>query len=428
MQPRETSAAFVAFIVSVAYNSFVPDYQKYLKPSAIILASVLIVAASFGGGMYVGYANRPAIEKVKSVLGQETAKPREVDFSQFWDIWARVEAEYVDRSTIDRQKLVYGAISGMVKAIGDPYTVFFPPQQSKLFSEDVHGSFGGIGAEIGMRKDILTIIAPLKGSPAERAGLKAGDKIFKINATTTADLTVEEAVSFIRGEIGTPVTLTINREGADGLKEIKITRETIVVPILDTAEKGNGIFSIHLLNFNEKSAWEFRGAVRKFASSGDTKLILDLRQNPGGFLDAAVDIASWFLPAGEIVARERLADGNENLYRSSGYGLLQSVPVVVITDQGSASAAEILAGALRDIRAAKLVGDKTFGKGSVQQVDTLNGGASLKITIAKWLTPKGISINEKGLEPDIKVEVKKEDAETGKDPVLEKGIEILKGL
>lgn len=410
----------------MAYNPFMPAFQRYAKPAAIVGISILIIAASFGGGVYVGYERRPAIEKVKGVLGQETGKPQEVDFSQFWDVWSRLESQYVDRSSIDRKKLVEGATAGLVHALGDPYTVFLPPQEAKQFSEDVHGSFGGIGAEIGIRKDILTVISPLKGSPAERAGLKSGDKILKINATSTADLRLDQAIGFIRGPIGTEVTLTISRD--DEIKEIKIIREIIVIPILDAADKGNGIFYIHLLNFNENSPVEFRKAVNKFIGSGNKKLILDLRGNPGGFLDAAVDIASWFIPIGDVVAREKFGDGSEDLYRSSGHRLLESTPVVALIDQGSASASEILAGALRDNRGIKLVGDKTFGKGSVQAVDNLSGGASLKITIAKWFTPNGASINEKGLEPDIKAEIKKEDADAGKDPQIEKAIEILKGL
>lgn len=404
-----------------------PDYRRYLKPSAIVLASVLTIAASFGGGMYVGYERRPSIEKVKGVLGQEAAKPQEVDFSQFWEVWSRLEEKYVDREKIERPKLVLGSIAGLVRALGDPYTVFLPPQQSKLFREDVRGSFGGIGAEIGIRRDVLTVITPLKGSPAERAGLKAGDKILKINATSTDGLNLEEAVSFIRGPIGTSVTLAITRDSLEQVKEFTIVRETIVIPTIETAEKGEGISYIHLLNFNEKAVLEFRRAALQSWASGSRKILLDLRSNPGGFLEAAVDIASWFVPPGEVVARERFADGREIVYRSSGHRLLERTPVVVIIDQSSASASEILAGALRDIRGAKLVGDRTFGKGSVQEVENLRGGASLKITIAKWLTPNGTSISEKGLEPDIKVEAE-EDAGEGKDPALEKAMEVLKQL
>lgn len=404
-----------------------PEPRRRLKATLIILASVLIIAASFGGGVYVGYERRPAIEKVKGVFGQETQKPQEVDFSQFWEVWSRIEQKFVDRDTIDREKLIAGSIAGLVRSLGDPYTVFLPPQQSKLFQEDVRGSFGGIGAEIGIRKEILTIITPLKGSPAERTGLEAGDKILKINATSTEGMSLEEAVSYIRGEIGTEVALTIVRN-SDEIKEVKVKRDTIVIPILETERKGDGIFVIRLMNFNEKSPSEFRRAVQEFLSSGDRKIVLDLRQNPGGFLDAAVTIASWFIPAGEAVARERFADGSETVYRSSGHRLLESTPIVVLVNQGSASAAEILAGALRDIRGIKLVGERTFGKGSVQEVDQLRGGASLKITIAKWLTPNGTSINDKGLEPDIKVEFSNEDREAGRDPQLEKAMEILKAL
>lgn len=404
-----------------------PNFRNFLKPGLIVLASILIIAASFGGGVYVGYERRPAIERVKAVLGQETAKPQEIDFSQFWEVWAKLEEKYVDRDKIERQKLVWGSISGLVRALGDPHTVFLPPQQSKLFQDDVRGSFGGIGAEIGIRKDILTVITPLKGSPAERAGLKTGDKILKINATSTDGLTLEEAVSYIRGEIGTSVTLLVARNDED-VREISVVRDKIVIPILETERKEGGIFVIRLFSFNDTARVEFRKAVREFLAAGDAKLVLDLRGNPGGLLDAAVDIASWFIPAGEVVARERFADRSEVIYRSSGYRLLEETPVVVLANQGTASAAEILAGALRDIRGAKLVGEKTFGKGSVQQVDELRGGASLKITIAKWLTPSSTDINDKGLEPDIKVEITDDDREAGRDPQLERAVEVLKGL
>jgi carboxyl-terminal processing protease len=404
----------------------VPEEKSSVKSIGVVLAAVLIIAASFGGGVYIGYERRPAIEKVRGVLGQESPAQKEVDFSQFWDVWSRIEDKYVDRSNIDRQKLVYSAIAGLVKGVGDPYTVFFPPQQSKQFKEDVKGSFGGIGAEIGIRKDVLTIITPLKGSPAESAGLKASDKILKINATSSAELLLEEAISYIRGEIGTTVTLTIARN--DEIKEVKIIRGQIVVPIVNTQKKENGIFYIHLMNFDERSPQEFRRAVSEYLNSDSNKLVLDLRGNPGGYLDASVDIGSWFIPAGEIVAREQFADGSETLYRSSGYRQLESTPMVVLADQGSASAAEILAGALRDKRGIKIVGAKTFGKGSVQQVDDLPGGASLKITVAKWLTPNGTSINEKGLDPDIAVEFTAKDVENDRDPQLAKALEILAGM
>lgn len=406
-------------------------WRRYIKIFMVALA-VLLLGASFLGGAYYGYENRPAVERVLNVLGQEPPPQyKDVDFNLFWDVWRRVEEKYVDRDKIDRKNLVLGAISGLVKSLKDPYTEFLPPPETKQFQEDIKGSFGGIGAEIGIRKGTLTIIAPLKDSPAERAGLRAGDKVLKVDDTITADLTLDEAVRLIRGEKGTEVRLTVVRESFDKTKEYKIVRDVIRVPILTTEKRDGGIFVIKLHHFTENASFEFRKAVKEFFESGSQKLILDLRNNPGGFLLISVDIASWFLPAGEVVAKERFADGSEEIYRSSGYRLLQDTPMVVLINEGSASASEIVAGALRDARGAKLIGTKTFGKGSVQEIQNLTGGSSVKITIAKWLTPKGEEINGKGLEPDIKVELPKEEPKEEEkeiDVIMEKGIEVLKTL
>ncbi|MBI4134594.1 MAG: S41 family peptidase [Candidatus Sungbacteria bacterium] len=388
----------------------------------VIGAALLVVAASFFLGMGVGYANRPAIEKVANVLNQETGKPESVDFGLFWEVWSRLETKHVRKDEIDREKLVEGAIAGMVSALADPYTVFLPPVESKQFQDDIKGSFEGIGAEIGIRKGILTVIAPLRDSPAERAGLRAGDRILRIDDTLTADLTVEAAVRLIRGPKGTPVKLTIVREGSDQPKEISVTRDTIVIPNIKTEIK-EGVFIIQLTHFSETSPSDFRKAVNEFQRSGAGKLILDLRNNPGGYLTAAVDVASWFIPAGDVVVSERWSGGDEEVYRSRGYRALESTPMVVLVNQGSASASEILAGALRDQRDVKLVGEKTFGKGSVQELEDLPGGASLKITIAEWLTPSGTSINENGLEPDT---VATSTPESTEDIPMKRAIELLK--
>ena len=394
--------------------------KKYLS----VAVALLVVSASFFLGIGVGYINRPAIERVVNVLNKETTKPAEVDFSLFWDVWDRLETRYIDKSKIDRQKLVEGAISGMVQAVGDPYTIFFPPQEAKDFQADIKGKFEGIGAEIGIRKGILTVIAPLRDSPAERAGIKAGDKILKIDETITADLSVEEAVRKIRGEKGTRIKLTILRDTENDTREITVIRDTIVVPNIRTDSKSGGIFVLQLAHFSESSPEDFRKAVGEFIKSGDKKLVLDLRNDPGGYLNAAVDIVSWFIPAGEAVVSERHADGSEKIYRSNGYRLLEKTPTVVLVNQGSASASEILAGALRDQRGIKLVGEKTFGKGSVQELQELSKGASLKITIAKWFTPSGKSINENGLDPDVIV--KAATSTETVDPVLEKALELLR--
>ena len=405
------------------------DWKKYIK-IYLIAAALLIVGASFFAGIWYGFYNRPAVEKVLNVVGQKPPPQLgEVDFNIFWDVWSQLEDKYVDKAKLDRKVLVYGASSGLVRALKDPYSEFLPPQENKQFQEDIKGSFEGIGAEIGIRKGVLTVISPLKDSPAEKAGIKGGDKILKVNDTLTGDLALDEAVRLIRGPKGTEVTLTVLRDSFDKTKEFKIVRDTIRITILSTEKKKDGIFVIKLNHFSQNAAWEFRRAVQEFYQSGSKKLILDVRNNPGGFLTVAVDIASWFLPAGEVVTKERVAEGEREIYRSAGYKLLEKTPMVVLINEGSASASEIVAGALRDVRGVKLVGIKTFGKGSVQEVVPLSGGSSLKITVAKWLTPKGEEINGKGLEPDVKVELPKDEKEEEKkDWIMEKGIEVLGGL
>lgn len=406
------------------------DSATKLQKISTAFVAFFILGAAFGAGAWFGYAKRPSAEKVLNIQNQASQDFKEVDFGLFWEAWSKLEEKYVDRAKIDRQKMVYGAIEGLTRSLKDPYTQFFPPAESKQFQEDVKGSFGGIGAEIGMRKDILTVIAPLKGNPAEKAGLKAGDKILKIDDTLTGDLGLNEAVRLIRGEVGTSVRLSIVRDGLAQAKEYVIVRDVIKVMILTTDSRPDGIFVIKLNQFTENSGSEFRRAVQEFSRSGKEKLILDLRNNPGGYLTMAVDIASWFAPGGEVIARERYADGKEDVYRSHGYRALADVPTVILVNEGSASASEIVAGALRDLKGIKLVGAKTFGKGSVQEVVDLPKDSSLKITIAKWLTPKGTEIDGKGLEPDVKVELPKEPTEEdlSKDFILEKGVEVLKGL
>lgn len=408
---------------------FIFDWKKNQKV-LIIFGALVIIGISFLGGVFYGYENRPGVEKVLNVAGKENPPQlADVDFNLFWDVWSKLEDKYVDKDKIDRKNLVLGAVKGLVGATGDPYTEFLPPAENKQFQEDIKGSFGGIGAEIGIRKGTLTIIAPLEDSPADKAGLAAGDKILQVDDKPTADLALDAAVRLIRGTPGTEVKLLVLRDSFDRPKDFKIVRDIIKVKIVTTEKLADGIFVIKLHHFTENAASEFRKAVQEFADSGSKKLVFDLRNNPGGFLTVAVDITSWFLPAGEVVARERFADGSEDLYRSSGYRYLEDVPIVVLTNEGSASASEIVAGALRDVRGIKLVGAKTFGKGSVQEVMPLQGGSSLKVTIAKWLTPKGVEINGIGLEPDVKVTLPPvEEQDPKKDMILEKGIEVLKGL
>ncbi len=402
------------------------ERKKYIYFAVV----VVVVTAAFSAGFIYG-----AIEKlphpVQGIINQKFGQPKEFDFSLFWDTWDELHNKFVDQSNLKEDKLLYGAISGMVKGAGDPYTVFFPPVESKSFKQDVGGSFGGIGAEIGKRNGFLVIVAPLEDTPAQKAGLIAGDKILKINGEPTDDITVETAVTKIRGEVGTKVVLSILR-GNDGTKakDITIERAVIKIPITKLeALKDNQIAHLSFYSFASTAPFEFQQAATKIlATTGYKGIILDLRNNPGGFLEVSVDIAGWFLNSGDLVAIEQfgqMENNNKTEFRTSGLGALKNYPIVVLVNQGTASAAEILAGALRDNRGVKLVGEKTFGKGSVQELINLKDGSSLKVTVAKWLTPKGVSISEHGLEPDYKVAIAEDDAGKNKDPQLDKAVEVL---
>lgn len=390
-----------------------------------VFITVLAAAGIFYGGFFFGQKQKPPNAKKFSVINQEAGQQSNIDFAPFWTTWNTVLAKYVSAQDLDGQKMVWGAVEGMVKSLGDPYSVFFPPQENKEFKEVIRGDFGGVGMEIGVKGGTITVISPLKGTPAERAGIKSGDKIFKIGEKTTLDMTAEEAARLIRGEKGTAVKLVILPKGEETTKEITLTRDTIIVPILETEEKPGGIFLIKLYSFSGNATNEFRNALRKFVYSGKGKMIIDLRGNPGGYLESAVDASSWFLPIGKTVVREKFASGEENLFKSKGYNIFDNLPLAILVNEGSASASEIMAGALREHGIAKLIGTKTFGKGSVQELVEITPQTSLKITIAKWLTPNGVSISDQGLEPDFKVEITKKDLELENDPQMEKAVEIV---
>ncbi len=300
----------------------------------------------------------------------------------------------------------YGIIKGYVDSFKDPYTVFFPPKEAKSFAENVKGSFGGVGMNVGMKEGNIVVIAPLKDSPAMKAGIKAGDIITAVDGKNMLGMSSEEAVTYIRGELDTPVTITVLHQDAKETSDIKIIRKEIKIPTLDT-EKQNGVFVIKLYNFSSESPALFLNALNEFMKTGGSRVVIDLRGNPGGYLEAAVNMASYFLQEGQVVVSERKGKDEAVVnHRSTGIkGLPGNVKVVVIVDGGSASASEILAGALRDHGVAKVVGTKSFGKGSVQELINLDDGASLKVTIAKWFTPNGINISEHGIKPDIEVQV-----------------------
>lgn len=389
--------------------------------------TVILVVLFFGLGVYIGFRQRPDIDKVTNVLNKNTAVSTEADFSPFWKTWNSINEKYPNAVKISDQDKIYGAISGLVNSLKDPYSVFFNPDDAKMFEDDIEGNFSGVGMEIGMKDKILTVIAPLKDTPAYKAGIKSGDKILKIDNKSTADMSIDKAIKLIRGEAGTAVVLSLFRDGYKEPKDIKVVREVINMPVLDTESRADGIFVIRLYSFTANSAELFRDALKKFADSKKDKLVLDLRGNPGGYLDAAVSMASWFLEGGKTVVTEDYGNNEKpKVYRSEGYNVFNNnLKFVVLIDGGSASASEIFAGAMQDYKKAILVGEKSFGKGSVQEVVKITPDTLLKITVARWLTPNGTSISEKGLTPDYTVPVTFEDAKNKVDPQMNKAAELL---
>lgn len=353
------------------------------------------------------------------------------EFDIFWETWNLVEEKYPfdDKEPGDVEK-VYAATAGMVNAFGDPHTVFLSPQDTEIFEGDVSGEFGGVGMEVGMRDDVITVVAPLKDSPADKAGVMPGDIIYQVDGEDVYNKSVDEVVSSIRGEIDTPVLLGLVREGESDLVEISIIRDTISIPVLDYELRDDDIFVISFYSFTRNAFSHFSEAMfelRQNAEQDKVKgLVIDLRSNPGGYLNVANDITSMFLPEGTPILREKGLGDDEKVYRSTGLRLMdENIPIVILVNGGSASASEILAGALSEHDRATVVGTQTFGKGSVQEFLRLRDGSSLKVTVAKWFTPDGVSIDEKGITPDVEVEVTREDIENERDLQIDKAIQIL---
>lgn len=403
--------------------------QKKQLPYFGIGLAFLFAAATFFSGLEVGSRmNQEA--NIASLFGTEDVSAR-ADLKEFWAVWNLLDKKFVSSATstplTDEQK-VEGAIAGLVAAFGDPYTTYFPPVEAKMFEADISGNFGGVGMEVGMRENMVTVIAPLPESPAAAAGVQAGDVVVKIDGESTEGMSVDEAVKKIRGEKGTKVNLTLARKDANDFIEVSITRDTINIPTVKTEERGD-VFVIALYNFSAISEAKTQEALRAFMKSGKTKLVFDLRGNPGGYLESAVNIASYFLPVGKVIVRENFGDGQEEqVYRSLGRDLhaYRDFKTVVLVDGGSASAAEILAGALKEQGVATVIGTQTFGKGSVQELVPLEKGSSLKVTIARWLTPDGNWISKKGVTPDVVVEYTAKDREEQKDPQMDAAIEYLR--
>lgn len=416
--------------------------MKLRRIRSVIIGILLIVLGGvvgfrLGSGQHIPLLST-VLEKVAPSASQRVVNAvipadfSKVDFSQFWEVWRRLETYYLDPAKLDSRKMVYGAIQGMTSALGDPYTIYLPPEEQKRSTEDLQGAFDGVGIQLGYKNQTLSVMSPLKDMPAAKAGVQAGDLILRIKDEKknidrdTVGISLPEAVSLIRGVRGTKVKLTFLREGGKP-EEKELTRETILVPsvelkFLDRGDKK--VAHIILSRFGDRTDGEWSKTITQIVAEKKNiaGVILDVRNNPGGYLQGAIDIASEFIPSGVIVTQQGRVE--KQAYSVNRRGLLTDVPVEVIINKGSASASEIVAGALRDRRNAKLVGENSFGKGTVQDaMNDLPEGAGLHVTIARWLLPSGNWIHEKGLAPDVQIADDPNTADV--DEALEKAIEVL---
>lgn len=411
--------------------------RKSRKAAAAYLAVVFVVSA-FLWGFYLGSGR----SKAQTVNGSATStvpvdlinvdsnkSVKKLDFNEFWDLWQTVRERYV-RQPVDEQKMFYGAMAGVVASLDDAHSVFFDPPSSAEFQQELSGKFEGIGAELGFKKNLLVIVAPLPGSPAEKAGLKTGDIIIGIDKLDTGGMGLDEAVSHIRGDKGTIVKLTIVRGTEQKPRIFDIVRDTIIIQSVRLSfvksPMGKSIALLKVTNFNGDTAEKFAEAVSAIARQKPDGVIFDLRGNPGGFLDAAVSMLGEWIP-GEIGVSERYADGSKENHRIVGRGLLSNIKTVVLVNGGSASASEIMSGALKDLRKGTLIGTQTFGKGSVQDLLPFKDGATVKLTIAEWLTPNGTHIDQNGIAPDYVVDRTDEDYSNDRDPQLDAAKNIFDG-
>lgn len=375
----------------------------------LLIASVAVLL--FGTGYKMGAYNNLSTVKGAKI----TTSGKDVDFSMFWKVWDIVEKKYVNKKKVDKKKMYYGAIKGMVASVEDPYTFFLTPDENKQSKDGLEGKFEGIGAQLGMKENRVVVIAPLKNSPAEKAGVLAGDYILKVNKDEIAGMPLTQVVSKIRGDKGTNVRLTLGRSGKE--IEINVVRDTIRVESVEIkldeqlstcTGSCNKVAYLRLNQFSDNTVDEWEQKIAeikaKWMSRTIKGLVLDLRDNPGGYLESSVYLAGEFLEQGKLVVKQESTSYENKDYLVTRRGSLLDIPMTVLINKGSASAAEILSGALRDHNRAKLIGEKSFGKGSVQEAIDLGDGMGLHVTVAKWVLPKGEWINGKGIEPQIKIE------------------------
>ncbi len=394
----------------------------------VLLVTFLIAIATFYAGYYLGkrgfvYEVRKNPPEIK--ISNQFPPDQEIDFSLFWEVWSRVQNSYLERP-VDGKAMLYGAISGMVDAVGDPYTSYLPPEVNKAITDSINGTYQGIGAELALKDEQLIVVAPLDGSPAKDAGVRAGDKIYEIDGQSTIGMNVSEAVAKIRGDSGTIVALTLGREGTDEPIIARIKRGTITIDSVTWEDKGNGTAYIRVGRFGGETNDEWKNVVSEVNSQMAEldAVIVDVRGNPGGYLQSAVYLAEEFMRDVPVLYQES-ATGEQEALEAKRVGAFDSVPeVIVLVDGGSASASEILAAALRDNIGATLVGTQTFGKGTIQDAEDFEDGSGVHITVAKWLTPNKVWVHGVGLTPDTIVEVTEEELNSDVDKQLEVALEL----
>lgn len=396
-----------------------------LKALAVTMLAAILVAVGYAVGLQQQFSEQVP-EGEGRVLNKSDAPSwvsDDADFAAFWDVWELVRAQYVDQP-VSELDMYYGSLQGMLWSLDDPYSTYFTPEEAAEFDRDLEGTFFGIGAEIGLKDDQIVVIAPLAGTPAEKAGLLAGDQILLINDVSTEGMSVSEAVDNIRGDRGTAVILQVSREGVEEPITLTITRDEIKIDSVTFDIRDDGIAVISVSMFNDDTMTLFEEKSRELLEAGATGIVLDLRNDPGGLLDAAIDLAGYWIDGQTVVIEE--IRGSREEYAASGTARLQDVPTVVLVNGGSASASEILAGALQDYQEATIIGEQTFGKGSVQEYHQLPDGSAVKITVARWLTPLGRSIDQTGITPDVVVPLTSEDYHANQDPQFNAAIDFLK--